>query len=196
MLDVETKTLWSHILGRAMDGPLKGTTLEIVPGEMTTWKSWKKRFPQTTVVKLSPTRFAHYNREFYKRPEQFVYGAVIDGQPHHRPWAPLMKQSVQNLRAGKRAVLAVTDAESTSVRLFDRTLDGKTLSFKPAEQGAAGPLIDDTTGSHWNHRGEAVAGPWRGKSLPPVVGLVSFASAWKRFHPDSEPFAEPSPPGN
>ena len=32
ILDAETKSLWSHILGRAMRGPLEGETLEVLPG--------------------------------------------------------------------------------------------------------------------------------------------------------------------
>ena len=35
MLDQETKSLWSHILGQAMRGPLKGTRLEVIPSTMT-----------------------------------------------------------------------------------------------------------------------------------------------------------------
>ena len=35
ILDAETKSLWSHILGRAMQGPLEGETLEALPGLMT-----------------------------------------------------------------------------------------------------------------------------------------------------------------
>ena len=34
MYDVETKSNWSHILGRAMDGEMKGTRLEMLPSEI------------------------------------------------------------------------------------------------------------------------------------------------------------------
>ena len=32
MVDQETGSLWSHLLGRAMSGPMKGTNLKTLPG--------------------------------------------------------------------------------------------------------------------------------------------------------------------
>ena len=36
MQDTETKSLWSHILGEAMDGELKGVVLKSLPSDMVT----------------------------------------------------------------------------------------------------------------------------------------------------------------
>ena len=63
MYDVETRSLWSHLLGEAMAGPLKGTVLGQVPSVMVDWKTWKSRHPQTTVLNLSRTSAA-YRRSF------------------------------------------------------------------------------------------------------------------------------------
>ena len=106
MLDLETRSLWSHILGEAMDGELKGAQLEIIPADMMTWEAWKKQHPKTTVLSLSPTRFRNYRNSFYaQRPDRFVYGVVIDGSAYHFPWPSLTKHPVQNVMAGETPAL-------------------------------------------------------------------------------------------
>ena len=77
MQDLETKSLWSHILGECMEGELKGQRLEIVPSSMTDWKSWKEQAPETTAVLMSRTS-KNYNRDFYKqKPSAFAIGALL-----------------------------------------------------------------------------------------------------------------------
>ncbi len=50
MVDTETESLWSHLLGKAMEGELKGTVLETLPATMVSWQSWKADHPATTVT--------------------------------------------------------------------------------------------------------------------------------------------------
>ena len=52
MQDHETKSLWSHILGEAMNGNLKGAKLKRLPSDMVTWGKWKAAHPNTTALKL------------------------------------------------------------------------------------------------------------------------------------------------
>ena len=53
-------------------------------------------------------------------------------------------------------------------------------------------LRDTETGSIWSRRtGVAVDGPLKGTSLENQVGIVSYARAWKTFHPDSQPVMAP-----
>ena len=65
---------------------------------------------------------------------------------------------------------------------FDRRLDGRVLEFELR----GGRYVDRETGSEWNLLGEAVAGPLKGKRLPPIESGVHFAFAWLAFNPDSE----------
>ena len=50
MYDRETDTLWSQFLGRAVEGPLNDTELELVPSEITSWGDWKSRHPDTLLL--------------------------------------------------------------------------------------------------------------------------------------------------
>ncbi len=189
MMDVETESLWSHILGEAMSGELKGTQLESIPSEMLTWSEWKALYPQTTVLNLPPTRHTEYTKSFYERkPEAFVYGALILGRPFHVSWPDLQAKPIANVDVAKRPLLIVLDKQSTVVRLLQRELDGKKLTFESAAGGESARLKDLETGSLWTLAGECLEGPLKGKRLDPVAGLMSFRKAWDIFHPKSKPF--------
>ena len=38
MSDVETGSIWSHLGGGALDGPMQGAQLELIPLIQTTWQ--------------------------------------------------------------------------------------------------------------------------------------------------------------
>ena len=50
MYDKQTKTVWLQVAGRAVKGPLLGTTLKSAPLLDTTWGQWKKLHPDTLVM--------------------------------------------------------------------------------------------------------------------------------------------------
>lgn len=63
MYDRQTGTRWSHLLGAAVDGPLKGRLLEMIPHRFTSWGEWKRVHPQTLV--LSPDQAPYDAYEGY-----------------------------------------------------------------------------------------------------------------------------------
>ena len=187
MMDTETKTEWSHILGRAMKGRLKGSQLTAIPSDMVTWAAWKREFPDTTVLAMSRTRQKAYTNEFYQDLHDFVVGFSTPSGMRHCSFATLMKRSVHNIVAGDVPLLVTFDEASTSVRIFLRELNGTVLTFKLDN----GTLTDIQTGSQWNRvTGEATSGPSKGKRLSAHVGIVSYADVWKTFHPKSNPVSQ------
>ncbi len=56
MYDRQTDTLWSHLLGEGLIGPLKGKRLVSLPSAMMTYGEWKRLFPGTRVLKKSRGR--------------------------------------------------------------------------------------------------------------------------------------------
>ena len=65
--------------------------------------------------------------------------------------------------------------------VFERTLDGQTLSFVAAGE----TITDEQTGSVWNILGEAISGEWAGQTLTPVVRVDHFWFSWAAFRPDT-----------
>ena len=47
MIDQETGSHWSHLMGTAMKGPLKGEKLEVFPSTMTDWATWRAKYVNT-----------------------------------------------------------------------------------------------------------------------------------------------------
>lgn len=191
MRDVETKSLWSHMLGQAMDGPLKGTPLKLLPSVLTTWQAWRRMHPTTTAVTL-PRSSQEYEKSFYKDLAKFVFGYAVLGEARAWSFDQLALQPVVNDRLGGRHILIVFDRESTAVWIYNRKVDGKVLSFE--QSGTA--IKDRETASVWDlAKGQAVEGPQQGKKLKPLVGIVAYRQAWRDFHPDSSYWEAETPQG-
>jgi len=184
MVDSPTNSLWSHLLGEAMQGTLKGKRLKLLPGEMLTWEAWRKAHPKTTVLAMTRTHRA-YTSEFYKRPEAFVLGWVFGGRPYHASFTVSSGNTVLNCTSGREPLLVTFDRSSTAARLFSRRVGEDVLDFKLHQDNR---LRDSQTGTTWDAAtGEAVAGPLEGKRLTQRAGIMSYRRAWQTFHPHSTP---------
>ena len=63
-----TPSLFSQLQGRAVSGPLAGTTLQRIPGvAVDRWKHWLAAHPETTVVLREPNTLGRYKRISYER---------------------------------------------------------------------------------------------------------------------------------
>lgn len=192
MRDVETGTLWSHILGRAMRGKLAGKQLEILPSVMTTWKDWKTRHPDTVVLNLERTARS-FRREMYSEPGKFLLGLVDGGHARAYSFADLLKSPVVQDTWNDRSLLVTFDAESTLAVMFSREIrvgpddEGRTrtqvLEFE--KELVDGQLVD-STGSRWSPaRGQCLSGKYEGRQLEMLPAIISFTRAWRDFHPAS-----------
>lgn len=182
MYDRETNSLWSHILGEAMDGKMKGSKLEQIPSVMTDWRTWRRDHPNTTVLWIDRTS-TEYRREFYQRPEQFVLGIAEKGKPKAWGFEKLLRSPATNDQWEKKPVLVAFDRESLTARLYERKLDGRLLTFRA---GDGNKLVDQETGTTREPTtGRAVAGRLTGKHLTPLPAIVSYKTVWFKFHPDS-----------
>ena len=50
MYDRQTDSLWSQLLGEAVEGPLAGTKLTFIESLQTTWAEWKALHPNTLAL--------------------------------------------------------------------------------------------------------------------------------------------------
>lgn len=184
MYDKETGTLWSHILGEAMDGKLKGETLDQVPCVMTDWKKWSKEHADGTVVMLSRSS-KEYKTDFYRKPERFVLGIANGDKARAWRFDALAKAPAVNDMWRDKPVAVLFDKESVTARLYSRKVGDKELTFEGGEKG----IRDKETGSIWEPTtGRATAGPLKGEHLTPLHGIVSYREVWAKFHPKSETY--------
>lgn len=98
MYDHQTESLWSQLKTEAISGPSRGTRLRWIPSSQMSWRSWKRRYPDTDVLSVNTgfrrnygdTPYAKYfqqettlfpvpkNRGELKTKE-WVAGVVVDG---------------------------------------------------------------------------------------------------------------------
>ena len=182
MQDRETESYWSHMLGEAEAGPLKGKKLQQIPAVMTDWQSWSRHHPEGTAVVLKRNT-ASYVRESFKPAREFVLGVVLNEKATAWSFDLLAKTPARNDRLGEMPVLVAFDPKSATARVYERELGGRVLTFRLMDD----QLTDQETGSTWDPVvGLAVAGHLEGQHLVPLPAIVSYASAWKDFHPLSQ----------
>lgn len=181
MSDTQSGSDWSHILGSAMHGKLKGKTLSILPATMTTWQAWREQYPNTTVTLLKPTA-RQFTRAMLETGEEYCMGLVHDGQSRHWRFDLLAKQSLVNDAIGSLPLLVYFDSPQSSARVWDRRTPHGTLTFSASSAG----VVDNETQSIWDlQAGLAVSGKLQGTRLRSTTAIVSFSHAWLRFHPDT-----------
>lgn len=194
MIDEETESLWSHLLGACMRGELQGARLETIPSTITDWESWRARYPHTSVVLMSRTA-DEYRRGVHlgdlPLPTMPVEDALLIGLANAeqaRCWGfvELQRWGAINDHFGKQAVVVAFEATSGTAVIYDRRRDERELMFELRD----GNLLDQETGSQWDLvTGQAVSGALQGQQLEQLPGTVSLTPAWFTFHPDSTPWS-------
>jgi hypothetical protein len=199
--DVETRSGWIQVLGRAVEGPLKGKELRRFSAVWTDWKTWRTAHPETTAVSLvrgsrkysRSAVIAFGSRE--KALDDLQWGLARD-RARSWPFFRLARQRVVNDAFAGIPLLVTFDPETLGPTGFDRRLDGQSLTFR--RRGTE--LIDETTGSVWDPvTGRALSGPLRGRRLSMVDGTIATSRTWRAFHPDTEVWdagEPPAPPGD
>ena len=112
--------------------------------------------------------------------EQRTVADVRDGRPIVVFWTPGVTSALD-----AADIARARDVGATGV--FERTVDGRPLDFRPNPDDPA-TFLDEQTESVWNIFGSALAGPLAGAQLTPVVHANHFWFAWAAFQPDTVVF--------
>ena len=198
MYDHETQSLWSHLTGSAIQGPLSGSKLTVLPATETRWSVWKAEYPTTRVLPHDyPGQRDTYAR-YYAGGEAGILGRkrgdsrlaakalvigvrVMDAPKAYSLDAVLKAKVVNDSIEQVPLVVFATSDESASV--FERTLNSQTLTF-----GKVGSTVQDReTGTTWDPvTGAATAGPLAGQHLTPIAQTTSFWFGWFDFFPGTD----------
>jgi hypothetical protein len=176
--DHETQSVWSQPVGLAFRGPLKGTQLELLPFQLTTWSNWVESYPDTLVMVNDVNRLGNSRQGFQPN---FVIGLIIDDQAKAYYYEDVEAAGVINDTLAE--VPIIVWAENNDYTAYIRKLGDQTLTFKIDN----GLLVDQETGSVWDiSRGLAKEGPLTGEGLQPVPSLSSYDWAFKDFYPGAD----------
>jgi hypothetical protein len=199
MYDRQTETLWSQLLGEAVEGPLKGTKLEFVPSWQTTWADWVTRNPDTIALdKGFGGSFDPYTSYYSGSSsgvigrskiddrlyaKEFVVGIEQNTEAVAYPFSVLNDVPVVNDEVGGIPILVIFNTETGTGVVYDRRIDGEPLTF---ENDDGLNLKDSETGSLWDGlNGVATSGPMTGKRLTRLKSTSSFWFGWIDWYPDS-----------
>jgi hypothetical protein len=67
MYDRQTDSLWLHFEGRAIQGPLTGTRLDLVPVQLLSFGEWRREYPRGQVL----SRATGHNRPYGENPYEY-----------------------------------------------------------------------------------------------------------------------------
>ena len=212
LYDKQTRSLWLHLTGECIDGPLAGAKLTPITGRHVLWREWKRDHPETQVMNEDASMLARYfpkssskrgldffPRGFRKTIEtvddrfslnEMCYGISVGDVSRAYPFSVLkrVQNGVVNDRVSDVPVVVLFDRDTQSAAAHGRRLGGSVLVFKRAEDGL---LVDVQTGSRFDRDGRCVAGALKGQQLPSVVGVQAEWYGWYATYPETTVFEIP-----
>jgi hypothetical protein len=210
MYDELTESLWSQVLGTAVQGPQTGTALSLLPSTLTTWGEWRGEHPATRVLLPPPASDTvtgrstrNYDSNPYVgyedsttigigpggsgdgrlHPKAMVIGVATDAVARAYPLETVQgRGGVVNDRVGDLPV--VVAAADGSLVAYDRRVEGTRLTFeRDGDALVAG-------GSRWGVvSGRARDGTYEGARLRQANDRSPmFWFSWAEFFPETEIF--------
>ena len=210
MYDHQTRSLWSHITGEAIQGTLKGKRLKSLASmPQIAWKTWQFNYPETQVLSV-PTRigmqesrsqdvYADYHASQRagvsgmkytdnRLPNKsLVIGVQVpakDGTTQFRayPLTHFAETAVINDTLGEVPLLIFHDKVSFATAVFKRNVAKDVRTFSPQD----GHFVEDNTGTRWNLvTGEATSDKDKGKRLERLPAVNIYWFAWARYYPET-----------
>lgn len=209
MRDAETGSYWQQISGRAIAGPLKGKTLNLVHSDEISFGLWSREEPSGRVLAAVPEAQSHYEKKdwearYAKLPtviagppdlngRELVLGIKTQNASRAYPYDKVRQQKLIADSIGATAVIVVLGPDNLSVRAFENRLPSTqkgTDFYRTAKAGDSEfALTDSETGSEWDFRGCALAGPLRGTCLRPIEIIKDHWFDWAHYNPDTTVYA-------
>jgi hypothetical protein len=200
MQDEQTGTLWSHVTGLALDGPLVDRQLAMLPSVQTSWSEWVAEHPDTKVLqKESEVRSSRYEAYFQDPERTGLFRA--DWLRERMPG----KAKVHGITRGPHA-LAIADERLPAGELVNFDLAGDYMVAFRAREGGVHAYIswtqerylrfvrepdtdrihDRQTRSVWDLTlGICTEGELAGALLEPLLVRTAFWFAWSSFFPNT-----------
>lgn len=195
MFDRETDSLWNQFTGKPVTGPLRGSgiQLKVRPIATTTWARWREKHSDTTVLSLDTGHQRDYGsgvvyQEYFASPDlmfptrvgdetvakrkDVVFGVRDFGAARAWPVAAFGDVKVINDAVGGRNIVLVGDADTRTVRAYDRG----DITFT----AGAAPGFITADGAAWQVEEDNLVGP-DGAKLARVPGHLSYWFAWDGY---------------
>ena len=208
--DFQTGTLWQHATGEALMGPLEGTALEPLGGELTHWSKWKETYPHTSLA-VEPVpdndrypgliprhRLEHLLDKFttnFAAPglvtdrrlamHEEIVGISLDGVDKAYPLSVLRSKGLIHDRIGKNNIIIVYDPDNDHASVFSSQITAEKSIGLVISNG----ILSSSDGSmRWKWSGAPIS-----SDTPPLEklrGERQWWLGWVEFHPESQIYKE------
>jgi Protein of unknown function (DUF3179) len=195
MFDRETDSLWNQFTGEPVTGKLltSGIKLKIRPVTITSWKNWLETHLDTKVLSLETGFKRDYDsgvvyQDYFSSPDlmfptnvrdesrlkrkDYVFGIRELDVARAWPVDAFAKQSVINDKFNGRNVVLIGDAQTRTVRAYERGAG----EFSLTKDGVS--LTDGNAA--WGITDDALLGP-NGTKLGRLAGHVAYWFAWDGY---------------
>lgn len=166
-------TLYPQIYAAGVRGPQTGRALRLLPVVETTWRTWRRLYPDTQVIAVGPygtSRYTQYPYGDYRtndddflfpiRPrlasnpnpyarqfdtKDLVLGVRVDGQAMAFPFKEMFgpKRRVINQSVGGLEIAVVYDSDARLAIPYARRVDGRVLTFDLVDEGTSAFVFSD-----------------------------------------------------
>lgn len=202
--DRDTDSNWVQMLAQSVNGALIGDFIETNAVIETSWATWKKMYPDTTVL----SRKTGYSRDYTDYP----YGRYLtnndilfkvanrDNRMHFKARVLGVSQKgvnkvyllddfntgieVLNENSESFPYVVIGSSDFNFAVAYSRIAsDGTVLTFTPV-QSALPVVMEDNEGNQWDGLGNAVSGTRQGQKLTLESDFIAFWFAWVAIHPN------------
>lgn len=201
MYDRQTDTFWSQATGRAIVGPLVPERLELVSSQIVGWGNFSSAHPDAEVLARSSGRGSGFYRsspyEGYASSDsvgfgvrkvnerlpskEIVYGVSANGSSKAYTEEAVRSEDLVQDTVGGEPVMLVEDQEDSSVYIYSRHMNGRTLEFSMELDG-----LVDSSGTEWSFEGESEDG----RELEEIDSHGFYWFAWSQFNPGTELYGQ------
>jgi uncharacterized protein DUF3179 len=193
--DATTKSWWQQANGAAIAGPLKGTVLQEIPSRQATLAAWLQAYPHSLVMQPDNAfakqyeQMAKYDRgngnsALTKRdaaswqPKSWVVGIQLGAASKAYDWNELASKKMLQDSLAEVALLVTLESDTATFHVFDRSVNGRTLTFM-----RSGDRLTDNNMSSWTFSGLCTDGVTKGQKLKELQAYQEFWHSWRTFHP-------------
>jgi hypothetical protein len=205
LLDSQSESLWSQILGEALVGELTGSTLNPYPSLTVSWSTFKTHYPSGEVLSRKTNFDRDYTQDPYEQDHYYesstilfplsneddrlqaktlVFGYYEDSDQTAYPLSVVEESGVVNDEVGENYILVIWDNVLETVRGYTRQVGTDVLTFYQGDEF----FIDDQTGSLWNRNGECVGGTYLGSQLEALTLKRMYWFSWGALYPETKIF--------
>lgn len=190
--DNDTKTWWYQATGEAAAGPVKGKFLEEIPFEQMTLQTWLQKFPGSLIMQPDSNFSEEYSDlNNYDRKQRadadslwqrksWVAGVVVNEKARAYEWKDVLKHKLINDKVDTVPVLIFLENDSFTFHAWSRNVNGNEIFF--IKDSLSNNLLDVSTRSTWNTKGDCIDGFYKGQKLQTVQAYQEYWHSWKHFH--------------